>query len=248
MVQMKIFIIIFLTLSYATGSSKAGGDVSPMLSICRNIELGLHPEFLATGRKLPENLNEIELLRDDVRRNPQAGMLLNEMAIVPGAPTISKAPGIPRNRLLWRIFAIGRTVNVDYGTLKTTTEERMPGRYSVWISPDGTYCAPGWTPELTVQAVFKQIGGFDPSAQPLPFPDAERRIGVIRTQKIAEDREFKRLYDQRTEKRKRTGKPRIIGSVESENTVLRWMIRLLIPLGLFLVAARWFLHRIRKKR
>lgn len=196
---MNIFykILIFIIISIRL---EGGGMVTEMLTMVRNIEGGLHEEFLTKGRPLPDSLGKIELLNEIVRRNPNSGMLINQMAVVPGTPQIIKSEGTSHRRSDWRIFAIGRITNKDYAPEGKNDQDFSLGRYSVWITKEGTHAAAIWIPETEVQAIFKQIGAFDPSAQPVPFPEAEEMV----SEKMARERNLRekmRMDYEKAEKR-----------------------------------------------
>lgn len=235
-----------VTFTFLSGAFAENGEFTEMLSTVRNIEGGLYEGYLQTGKALPVSLEKIDLIREIVERKPSAGNLFNEMVLIPGAPTIQRAPDIQRSHFGWRIFAIGRTVNTENETRRSPDGQGVPGRYSVWISPDGTYCSPGWTPETEVQAVFKQIGGFDPSSQPLAFPNAERRVAADQARRITEDREFRRLYEQHQGKEKQAEKLAAPRMVDSENAVTLWVRLLGLSAGIFSLACIWYVIRSRK--
>ncbi len=201
---MKKYIFILLV-SLLPSSLRAGGLATEMLSMCRNIAGGLHEEYLSKGKQPPSSLNEIELLKEIITRSPHAGVMINEMTVVPGTPVISPGPGIDHLRSGWRLYAIGRTINDDYALAGTDDRDESIGRYSIWITDDNNHAAATWIPEIEVQAVLKQIGGYDPSSQPLTFPDAVRTASETNQRQ----REFKKqVRDEFFEDAKRAKKDR----------------------------------------
>jgi len=219
MKKLLIFLSVFIPLIVC---SKDEGRFSEMLIMARNIEIGLHEQFLVDKKPLPSSLNEIEFLNEIATRNPAMGMLFNEMSVVPDVPAIIEAPDISRDHFNWRIFAIGRTVNTDHQSYKGADGKDMPGRYSVWISPDGTYYSPGWIPEMEVQAVFKQIGGFDPSGQPVAFPEAAKMVREKKQRDKIIKQEMREAYERQM---KRSAKNPASESIsESHTTHLAWWL------------------------
>lgn len=229
--RLFIFMSVFIPLS---GCSKDEARFSDMLIMVRSIEIGLHEQYLVNGKPLPSSLNEIDFLKEIAARSPAEGMLFNEMAVVTGAPKIIEETGIRRDHINWRLFAIGREVNTDKVSFKGADGNPMPGRYSVWISPDGTYCSPGWIPETEVQAALKQIGGFDPTTQPLAFPDAAERVreNIERKRKLREGiREDLERAGRRSPKERSTD-----GSAPAAGNSgrLRWLLIGIVTLALLL--------------
>lgn len=237
MVKMKFLIIAFSLLFPSLVWSGAAGDYTEMLIAVRNIEIGLNEQFLSAEKPLPASLNEIDLLNEIVAREPGSALLFNDMSIVPGAPVIHRAPGIAGHHVNWRLFAIGRTVNTDFKSKISLNGDKMPGRYSVWISPDLKYCAPGWIPETEVQAAFKQIGSYNPSLQHLAFPEAAKKA---RDKKARERNLKEQVLDDYEKNGKSPSEDPAAKDYESDESISRgfpWLIFIPFAMALFVLLA-----------
>jgi len=162
------------------------------MNACRQIEIMVGLEFVAKGKDLPVTWGEIPTIQR-MQRESQAEYVdtssinlmrcLNSFAIVPNTPVISSEPGISRKRSTKRLFAISRYKNRAFEDASGQAE----GRYAVLVSNDGTITEPHWIPEHEANIIFSQIGGLDPSYQPVPFPDIDR------ISKLSEERKEKAL-------------------------------------------------------
>lgn len=132
--------------------------------------MALDIEYVSKGRDLPSSFGEMKLLREMVDEQPELADLTNTMALVPNCPEIVQQIGISRERANRKLFAVGRKTNHDYAS-----KHDIEGRYTIWISGKGNYSYASWVSETELQIILKQIGGFDPSTQPLAFPDAADR-------------------------------------------------------------------------
>lgn len=209
-----------------------------MLALCRDISMSLQSEFLGKGHKLPVSLGDLDLLQEIVSRDPRYGELLNRMAVVPDAPVVMNAEGIRRDHVAMRIFAIERETNSDYAPHSEAGTPQV-GRYSLWISQDGNYAAPAWILETEAQAIFNQLEGFDPSSQPLAFPDAERRAREKKRENLSEKSETEERYKKNLENRVRDKLKGIeigSGARPATPTWLTWLGALIA----FLAACMWF--------
>jgi len=174
MVKMKktISSIIYFVIFFWS-SSLAGGDSTPTLQMCRNIEMSLVDGFLDKGKYLPNSFEEMTLLREMAenqwKNQPRTLELINSLALVPNAPTIKSIEGISRSLWGWRLFAISRSWNFDYSKDKASIDPAEGGRFVIMISPDGSSATPNWIPEPEARVILDQLKDFDPKKQPLAF-------------------------------------------------------------------------------
>ena len=194
MVRMKVFLtsIFFTALLVSNGDSRVEIDEGGYF--CRQIEMSLAEEFLKAKKPLPSSFEEMELLREIVARDPEDSRSINGMVIVPEAPKISSQRGISRTRSDRRLFAISRTA----GERKAAPNEL--GRYSVWISRDGTYATPEWIPESEVQLIMNQLEDFSPESQPMAFVDAEEDIREKKDRDEIIQQQMREAYERQTKR------------------------------------------------
>lgn len=133
-----------------------------------------------SNQPLPSSWDEIEPVLE-IRKMDPRGLLytmktINSFALVPGAPVISKEPGISREYYGKRLFLISRA--------EEPVQSHSPGRCVVLIDPEGidakalrTYSY--FIPEASAQLILGQIEGFDPKKTSVAFenlPVIEKRL------------------------------------------------------------------------
>jgi len=160
MKKIKFLLLICLSVTLTTLQGRV--EMSPTQVIFRQITLSLTMDYLQVSKDLPISFEEIPMVRQQAKNNPNYIKNLNHLAIVPGTPVINSADGIPSRHFNLRLFAIGRTPDL---------EPKKLGRIVVWITEDGSGSMPDWVPEPEAQIILKQLKGFDPAKQPLVFQD-----------------------------------------------------------------------------
>lgn len=234
MVKMRSMVIFFTFMGVAATLAKT--SISPEMNACRQIELMVGIEFLAKGKDIPITWGEIPTIQR-MRNETQGEYVdtssinllrhLNSFAIVPHAPVIVSEPGISKKRAAKRLFAISRDKNL---ASEDASGQAEGGRYAVLLSNDGNATEPHWIPESEANIILSQFKEFDPSNQPLPFPD------IVRISKLSEERKQKSLQVIREHHRGKASKKKeheIQSHSYKEGTILRWVW---MALGLLIVA------------
>lgn len=165
-------------------------ETTSAMQMCRTIEIALYDDFILPGKPLPWSFENMPFLRECAEHqwaeSPHEFELLNDLVIVPSAPTIKKEQGISLNRAGSRLFAISRTWNFDYS--KNGFDRSNPrdgGRFVILISENPLSVAPSWISEQEARITLNQIVGFDPAKQPRSFDDFEKNARTKVTEKEA---------------------------------------------------------------
>ncbi|MEO5716495.1 MAG: hypothetical protein ABIT37_23660 [Luteolibacter sp.] len=226
----------------------ASVDSTPTMSICRNLEQIVWNEFLAQGKKLPVNWDDIQAIQEMKQNHASYAVrefkLYNSLAIVPGAPIIAQQPGISQNHANRKLFAISRTSNFDYATKDQIQKATDAGRFAILVSSDDSEIAPSWIPEPEIQHILKQLNGFEPTKQPVAFDQVEEYEREQKEKKELFNKELNEVYHNKIQSEKARG------TADSKNLrefpgIFRWGLWCAVSI-LTLMLAGLILRRISK--
>jgi hypothetical protein len=165
---MKAMLYIAALVVGLSSLSNAGGGMTETSLALKQMAMAISD----TEQSPPNSLEDVALLREVAESSPWIIKKINTVALVPGAPVIQPAPGISSKYQGKRFFAVGRTTNSDYAR-GSEDSPKEPGRYFIFFEKDGMSGDAHWIPESQIQAMLKQVKGFDPTKQPLVFQDVE---------------------------------------------------------------------------
>ncbi len=231
------------------GNLIAGGGAPPGLVICRQLGISIALEVIQEGQAIPASWENIPMIREKLdhllEQNPNELILINTMALVPGAPGIKSMPGLPKDYQDRRLFAIGRKPSFDFSS--TQSEGTEGGRYYIAITADGSDTIAGWMPESQVKLIFQQIPGFDPADQPLPFENAEKLLREAKFRQKELENEVRKQFPP-TRQRPGTNRPAYppaagVKAAIPASRAVEWAAAGLLATGLVF----WYLRKRRKK-
>ena len=180
---LKYFIIISFLLKLPAHSRV---EVSAELNWYRQIGLNLTDSFVVVGKPIPDDIRDWPIMKQEVLKSGESGLYFmkttNRLAFVPKFPVIScfdKTYARKHNGS--RVLAVSRT---------PVTQENQMGRYVILQTSDPESVWATWLEEEDAQILFKSLGDFDPSIQPMPFPEVGDREN---SERLADEREKKAI-------------------------------------------------------
>ncbi len=167
---MKFRLLFFFVFIAISGLLIGRSDMTQAMAASRDLEFMIVVEFLSEGKELPSAWNDIhgiqEMRMNIANQNKDKLLMLNNLALVPGAPLIRSEEGIQMNHQGYRLFAISRTTNFDE---KSELNQSEGARYAVLVSMESSEVMSSRIPEPEARLILQQIDGFDPEKQPLAF-------------------------------------------------------------------------------
>lgn len=168
-----LFIVasVFLFVDQTEGRVQA----SSKLSFYKQAALSMTDCILANGSPVPTKWSQLEMVSSALNSDKNAIEIkrsLDEMAIVPGAPTLtSDAVGGSWLDAGCRLFAISRKSNFDEGEGNKVPSPSSEGRFVILISDDGKSAWATWINEGIAQKILSKILKFELIKIPLEFGD-----------------------------------------------------------------------------
>lgn len=242
----NIFFVILLS-QYANSMV----EVTEEFSWYRQIGLNLTDSFIADGKEIPNDLREWPLIKKEILTAGKSGLFFmkktNRLALVPEFPVISCFnQTYAKKHNGSKIIAVSRTALIDGNRI---------GRYAILQTSDLESVWATWLAEDDAQILFKSLGDFEPSKEPLPFPEVEDRENSERLAAESEEKAIRQIVkekDLRESSRKPTSGerekrkiPNSSGEVKSGRDKFNSFIWLI--LSVFLAISLLSIWRITKK-
>ena len=169
-------LIILLIASVCLASDEVRSrDYLERLYAFRALEQEIGYTFLDEKKELPSSLEEFEGMRavagiGTKQLNPYGIKAINSFVVVPGAPEIKNAPGIPDKLVGKRLYIISRFPTHDRSPADADQSDLLSGgRRAILISDHDSRLDIPWIPEPTAQLLIAQIKGFVPQEQTPAF-------------------------------------------------------------------------------
>lgn len=152
----------------------------------RQIELNLTDSYLLKGEKIPTNHREWPIIKDFILVEGSSSVhymkMTNRLALVPGFPVVSEFSEKTEKKISGsRVIAVSRS---------PVALDRNPGRYVILVKPNSKSVWATWFTEDDAKILFESLGGFDPSKEPILFPEVDERI---ESERLAAEREQKEI-------------------------------------------------------
>lgn len=178
-----IKIILAFLFSHHVASA---AEVPEELNWYRQIELNLTDSFIVLGKDIPNEIRDWPIIKQQVLRSGGSGLffmkMTNRLALVPEFPVITCFKNTSAQKHNGsKVIAVSRT---------PVTLENQTGRYAILQTSEPDYVCTTWLDEVDAKTLFKSLGDFDPSIQPLPFPEVRDRENSERS---AAEREQKAI-------------------------------------------------------
>lgn len=242
-------ILIILMLSQFSDSKT---EVPEELNWYRQIELNLTDSFIMDGKDIPSNIRDWPIIKQEVLSEGKSGLFFmrmsNRLALVPRFPVISCFENTSaRKHNGSRVIAISRD---------PVKQENQTGRYALLQTSDPESVWVTWLAEEDARTLFKSLDDFNPSIQPLPFPEVRDREN---SERLAAEREQKAIQQIVKERdfRENNRKPTSVGregkkqqnpsdgnETDKESFNLSIWVILSVVAGILMV---WLLSLMRKK-
>lgn len=240
-------IYIFLLLIHFSQSSLALSEVTENFSNYRQIAMDLDAYVSFEKSEIPKDAKKWPMVgritSPENLKSSRMMAMMNKLALVPGYPAINcfeKTEARVHNGS--KVIAISRTAE---------SWEKKIGRYVIFQTFDPPSVWATWLSEEDAKTLFASLGGFDPSKEPLLFPEIEKQVEFERIanerdrnerQKMAEDQ----LAAREAKRPDLKGQPR--EGVGKHSTTKAHQLWWSVAAAAFLIMALAFLSLLRRKK
>lgn len=242
----RLIYILFLLIQFSQ-SALARSEATEDFSNYRQIAMDLDAYVSFEKFEIPKDATKWPMVSritsPENSKSSRMMAMLNKLALVPGYPTINCfEKTYAREHNGSKVIAVSR-VAVNWAN-KT-------GRYVIFqtFDPDSVWAT--WLSEEDAKTLFTSLGGFEPSKEPLLFPEIEKQVEIERIaterdrnerQKMAEDQ----LAAREAKRPDMKGKPR--EGVGKHSTTKAHHLWWSVAAATFLIMALAFLSLLRRKK
>lgn len=236
----------FLALILFLSSPCRGGEGAYEITVCMDLAAQLSYDFRReNGDVLPEKWEDfmgIRMLKDG-KLDEDVGYMeaINSMSLVPGAPVIRADPRISQEFVGFGLLMISKE-NTSYDRLDGD------GRYAILVgpkteNPNDRLFPTHFVPKISADAILAQIPEFDPTNQPLAFPDVESQANEIGKRKLRQKRETRELYENDLKNQIRAKLTTTGTGTDGGSATPPWLPWSAIPMAVLIFAACWWVFR-----